>query len=450
MTTATLEHTYHYGHASSAAFDGRLGRLCLSTSGGTVSQPVLFRGTVAPGPLVAGLLLAVARVSRTRFYTPAAMTAAQLRLADPVITSHGDHLRFESFSSCGSTYARLDLLASALDAETAGLGTTNVDFNAGMRASLSRIVGGQRLHLEVGDASFTVHTDGADVVERKVALPDRWVKGLSEVQLVQAGLERRAELGATQFLRFCQGLPSGSVSTQQLSVVPAGDRLRLTRTSSPEAVRFGGPHRLRALGDVARGAHAVRLYGGSAGSAWEMDHGTARLVLVFSPDASRGFSGEGAALRHLVDGNGLAIASAIQPLLRWQQTLRPEELTAPTELGTDAVRHGLAALGATGALGYDLAAGAYFHRPLPFGAHGMEVLAPRLRDAHRLVEEKAVFLIAAPGGPGPVEAMVHSGGVEHRVTISSTEARCTCPWYAKHRGDRGPCKHELAVRLTIA
>lgn len=26
--------------------------------------------------------------------------------------------------------------------------------------------------------------------------------------------------------------------------------------------------------------------------------------------------------------------------------------------------------------------------------------------------------------------------------------RCTCPWFAKHQGSRGPCKHVLAARLV--
>ena len=28
------------------------------------------------------------------------------------------------------------------------------------------------------------------------------------------------------------------------------------------------------------------------------------------------------------------------------------------------------------------------------------------------------------------------------------EWRCTCPWYGKHRDDRGPCKHILATVLS--
>ena len=38
--------------------------------------------------------------------------------------------------------------------------------------------------------------------------------------------------------------------------------------------------------------------------------------------------------------------------------------------------------------------------------------------------------------------------VEHRVRISDEDAKCSCPWYAKHQGERGPCKHVLAVQIV--
>ena len=44
------------------------------------------------------------------------MLAAILRAADPVVTSNGDRLRFESFSACCGVYARLDVMAAGLDA----------------------------------------------------------------------------------------------------------------------------------------------------------------------------------------------------------------------------------------------------------------------------------------------------------------------------------------------
>ena len=61
------------------------------------------------------------------------MLAAELRSADPVVTVHGDRVRFESFSACAGAYARLDLDTSSFHAAFLSHGTTNVDFNMPMR-----------------------------------------------------------------------------------------------------------------------------------------------------------------------------------------------------------------------------------------------------------------------------------------------------------------------------
>jgi len=66
---------------------------------------------------------------------------------------------------------------------------------------------------------------------------------------------------------------------------------------------------------------------------------------------------------------------------------------------------------------------------------------PRLLDARELIKDGAVRLVRTE----PFEATVASGGVEHRVREVDGELRCTCPWFAKHQGSRGPCKHALAA-----
>lgn len=48
---------------------------------------------------------------------------------------------------------------------------------------------------------------------------------------------------------------------------------------------------------------------------------------------------------------------------------------------------------------------------------------------------------------------VLSNATEYEVRLSQTPGagdRCTCPWYAKHRGTRGPCAHVLAARIGPA
>jgi predicted nucleic acid-binding Zn finger protein len=65
----------------------------------------------------------------------------------------------------------------------------------------------------------------------------------------------------------------------------------------------------------------------------------------------------------------------------------------------------------------------------------LEKMHPRLLGAQKLVEERAVRL-------DDDSAYVRSGDVEYLVR----DERCTCPWFARHRGERGPCKHVLAVQ----
>jgi hypothetical protein len=43
------------------------------------------------------------------------------------------------------------------------------------------------------------------------------------------------------------------------------------------------------------------------------------------------------------------------------------------------------------------------------------------------------------------KATVRSGDVDYEVRFDELGARCTCAWFAKHRGERGPCKHVLAA-----
>src|SRR5262249_18326863 len=116
-------------------------------------------------------------------------------------------------------------------------------------------------------------------------------------------------------------------------------------------------------------------------------------------------------------------------------------------LTPDSVTAALSALASRGLVGYDLAEGAFFHRVLPFDMTLVEALHPRLRDARKLVDEKGVRIVRQD--EAGVEAYVKGSGVEHRVRLGAEGARCSCPWYAKNQGDRGPCKHVLAVQITL-
>ncbi len=59
-----------------------------------------------------------------------------------------------------------------------------------MIAHLARISRSDDTSLAITRDSVSIQTEAVKTVEKKVALPKRWVKGLSEVQAYQARLKR--------------------------------------------------------------------------------------------------------------------------------------------------------------------------------------------------------------------------------------------------------------------
>jgi hypothetical protein len=444
---AGIELTYAY-RASSLVRPARNGsELLLATSGGLteagpVAHPYLFRGFLTdPGPAAQGML-ACAAVARARYYTAASTVAA---LRDPVVTSNGDRLRFESFSGCCGVHARLDLLPSGLDGPPVASGTTNVDFNEPMRAALAGAAATGVLLLSVGADEVRVTTAQASVAERKVPLPDRWLKGFGEVQALARPMRPVAELARADAQQFIRAIPRRA--KHPLWAIPAGRSLTLTTSPRPGAACLAGAHRLAELGPLLRFARGLRVYSAQADarslpmpSAWELDLGTARFTLTLSPEHYRGFTGEGALLGLLADRSVSADADMVSVMLAWDPLIDIGRLAADADFSAERTVAALTHLAATGRVGYDLAEESFFHRELPFGS-ALEAMHPRLADARALVSSGSVVV-------GERGALVRSGDTKHQVTFGSPYDICTCPWWGKHRGTRGPCKHVLAARMA--
>lgn len=441
-------HAYAYLRPS-AVLDGAGGRrLDLATSGGatplgTAANPRFFAGFLADPAPAAAALLAVADVAAARYHQPRRRASL-----DPVVTANGDRLRFESFSGCCGVYARLDVLAAGLDGGEIGHGTTNVDVNDPLREALTRIGPADPLHLAVGPDALEVTGLDGRLVEKKVPLPERWLRGFAETQVVAAGFDLRAELPAAEAVRFLRALPrSGRGATGW--VVPAGRTLRPTTRPVPGAVCLPGPERLVALQRVLRHALALRVYGppaaaAPAASAWEVALPGMRLTLTLSPDASRGFSGEGGVLTALAGSTVEQDAELVAALLAWEPRIETGELAEQAGIGAERVRAALTRLGTAGQIGYDTAEAAHFHRQLPYDAGRAEAANPRLRAARALVAAGAVRF-----EEGGATAVVTVGDHLQRVrTDAAGRAGCTCLWWAKYRGGRGPCKHVLAVAMV--
>lgn len=428
-------------HASSAAGPSSMSLPTTRGLGpaGRIDRPHFFSGTVLDAEQCARGILAVADVAATSYYT-----RIQWSSLDPVVTSDGERLRFESFSGCGGVYARFDLLPEALSGSPGELGTTNIDVNPPLRHALATVRSGEPLRLDVGSGSVTAATLTATVEERKVTLPERWIRGFGEASVAASGMDVRAELGPTEALRFLRSLPRDG---RRLWIVPSGRTLRVSAVPSPGAIHLDGVRRLTELQPLLRWARALRVYAPEShdaspqASGWELVLRSARLTLTVSPEVPRGFSGEGAVLADLVAAEGRD-ADAVLEQLAW--TPGADVATLGFALGwqKDRVMRALTLLGTSGRVGFDAAERTFFHRELPYDATAVARRNPRLVGAQRLVAAGAVTIEGN-------RAEVDSDGTSYRLRRVEDGWACTCPWWTRYEGGRGPCKHALAVELSL-
>ena len=401
-------------------------RLSLETAG---AHPHFFTGfLMAARPAAVGLTV-LADVAAADFRPE--RTGRVMR--DPVVTCGGRRLRFEALSGCCGAYARLDVLPEALDGEIHARGTTNVDINPELYRALARVGGRDPLRLAVGPDDLTVTTLDARVVEKKVPLPPRWLRGLAEAGFLAAGLDPRAQLTGTATASLLQELPTRP-GREVRWLVPAGRTVRAAMSPVAGAVCLPGAHRVAVLRPLLPLAQTVRLYGPPVGpgsgpvvSGWELELDRLRFSLLLSPGVERGLSGEGSLLTYLDEADLLA------DRLGWDGTVDPDLMARGTGLSGEQVRGALAALAVSGKVGFDWAEAAYFHRELPYRPELVAALNPRLAAARKVVPRRG------PHGFEVGEYLVHE--------VPGGGLGCTCRWWAEHHGSRGPCKHVLAVEL---
>jgi hypothetical protein len=359
-----------------------------------------------------------------------------------VVTASGDRLRFESFSGCNGVHARFDLLPDGIDSGEVGFGTTNVDVNQPLRSALAEVGRSRLLHLSVGATELRVSTPEATHEERKVDLPDRWVRGFAETPLLAARARQVARVTGPAIASFLGSLPRAAAPGPVLHLLPIGNGLREVLTAQSGTVTLAGSSRLRAASRVARFASHLSVHAAGHGTtAWCFTLPGGRLTLLLSPGPFRGFSGEGTLLELLAHPRAEGTGRRLLEHLHWEPSVDPGGLARDSGVRAELVEAGLAWLSASGRLGYDLAEGRWFHRELPVDSEAVLRRSPRLVSARALLERGAVAQVGAGWA-------VRGSDADYSVATDGDRLRCTCRWEAEHHGSRGPCKHVLAVVLS--
>ncbi|MEL6106181.1 MAG: SWIM zinc finger family protein [Planctomycetota bacterium] len=394
----TVPFTYRYPFQSGFR-NGRSGaELDTATFDPRALSPHLFQGRVLSPRPFAQMLLLLSKVVRTHFH---------LHLPpdylDPVITASPEMLRLEAFSACCGVYARADLPLGAFNGKTIRDGTTNVDFGPAMQSALTRIGETDDVTWRVGSDEVELSTARETVIERKVGLPARWIKCFTEVHAIQQRLRPRVKLNRDNAVRLFKLLPKGKSPKRPLYITSSNDRVNVSTRVSTQGVALTGVHRLSVAEPLIRRCQWVRAWSEEAGNtAWEIHGPAGRLFLLHSPQPYRAFSGEGQKLIDFV--------------------------SSPWQISEN---------------GFDVVEQSEFDRTLPFDLSGLERMQSRLKSARRLITSGGVTRV--PDKEHEFE--VRRDHSTQYVRIVNDQGICSCKWYARHKDERGPCKHVLAAIL---
>lgn len=442
MATETL--SYKYKSLSSLKKDQVKENLLLSKFNEVDkgSSPCFFWGKLNNPYELSRCLITLSNTVQSSFN----LSPFQLALLkDPIVTAGNNQIRFEGFSHCAGVYARVDVLENGQDGEFLENGTTNVDFNTPLISELGKIKKQDDLVLSVGKKEVGFHKEGSSFIERKVPLPSKWIKGLTTVQHYFSESDYALTLNRIQAIQLFKTIPSGKVKTDYY-LIKRGNKYLFSPLKTTRAICIGGIHRLKLLQPLIPLINELKVFPHKEMQSVTFILGFRELNFVFSisRDFWRGFSGEGAALESLIEDLPDSLVQAFDNYSYTNQEFNPMMMSFEEGIDVSKIEKLSTKLSAMGLLGYDLEKNGFFYRRLPFKLERILSLNPRLKGAEKLLEENKVHIIQK--NDDEIEARVEGSGVHHYVLIKGNSQKCTCTWFSKNQGQRGPCKHILAVK----
>ena len=449
--------------------------------------PVSFRGRVKEPVLLRQLLGALHRVI-TGDFRWLSDEEWQMTL-DPVITVHPDQLFFEAFSGDESVYARLSAPLDAFEAEgDTTFGTTNIDFTWDLRDALQALRSSRRTDFTIGAGGFGVATSGAgerEHFERKVDVPEGWLKGFLQVQGALAMHPFVFDVRPVDLLTaiaFFQdnkpphpphGLRYEFQPDEPISLVlePWDERFVLKGThytGYARSVRLWGRRRLELLLGVLPYAQRVTvgILGRGLPHFYICHCGDYQFVLALSGWTKNDWS-KGSAFDLLVPRarpDAELVATVYLSLVQHFAAPRAQ-IVVETGLPVADVEQALFQLCRAGRVMFDPATAQYRLRELFAELLDVDRLFTadaRLDTAQQLLDDGRVSLqsVTEPdrAGHGRLETRA-IGLVEddarYEVTVAvDTEGRlrfgrCHCAFFDSNLMSRGPCAHILAARLAL-
>ncbi len=406
----------------------------------------------------------------------------QWMMLDPVISVHPDSVIFEGFSIDESAYGRVSVPNKNL--ETFGqvdYGTTNIDFSLGLANELYRVRSYRPAWLNVAFDKVELSTELASNVEKKIDLPDSWVRGFLQVQSASTidgimltlhsstvaqfleKLEQRKEKESPRSVRFI--LKKGECPI--LVIDPWNVQIKDTNVYNGDfegEIRLWGRRRLFVLKDLLPFTDSVqvKLLGTGMPSYWSVEVDGHRFDLGLSGWTANDWSKKGNF--DLLASSQVSVSATmlkeVEKTLIQYLTLSPKQLAEKLNIKQEEATVALQNMCKSGQAMYDHLLGTYRYRKML----DQEIVASsseediRLTQAVTIVKENKAKMLQK--GVLEDEAIAYNFEVQGTKSTYKVEvkidldgrikfAECTCGFHKRNKLRQGPCQHIMAAAIWV-
>lgn len=399
---------------------------------------------------------------------------------DPIVSVQPDATFFEAFSIDESTYARVTLPHAATHSLHDPIcGTTNIDFGIGLERELARTRSYRPLSLTVGAAGVAVDTGASSTIEKKIDLPESWVRGLVEVQAalslapieidiptstladVLARLDAERERQGPRSLVF-ELTPGEQV---RIVVEPWGDTFTagtgVYEGDAARKIRVWGRRRLSVLRELLplTSNITVRLIDSGMPSFWSVEMEGISFTLGLSGWTAQDWAGR-ARFSAMIPASAASedTVTRASEVLRSAISMKPDQLAIALNCSTSDARLALQRLCVTGTAMYDPTSNCYRWRAL-FPELRLDEFSESGREERFGVDLFRSGAVAIEVDRFEVDERVLHASVENADRTNSVVVRqdvdarvafaqCDCSHFRYHKLRQGPCRHIIATNLA--
>ena len=402
---------------------------------------------------------------------------------DPVITVHPDEVFFECFSEDESSYGKLSCRYDVFNniSETA-CGTTNIDYSEGLYNEFQKIRHYRQTNLKIDPDGFNIQTSGEDSFdEKKIDLPDSWVRGFLQVSSAMTMPMVKLTLQPMDIYNLCYRLrrKKERVGPRSMRFVlepnrpikvildPWGDEVICSRSiyqgNTARIIRVWGRRRLHILERLIPIANKFDLYllGDGMPSFYVADLGPMTFTLGLSGWSANDWSKQGnfdlLAPREDVDS---VTADKIYQALSENWLESSGSLAKRLMLDESTVKSALASYSQHGQVLYDIDQNVYRIRELyrePIPMDKLRFTNEREEKAFNFVKANLINVTHYSSNEKgrQITGSVMDNAKEYTANITidpdlrMIKAQCNCYFYSQNLLRKGPCEHMLALRKAV-